>query len=172
MSDAKKIGTRIRELRKQKGFNSAEELAEKAKIPTSTLYRIEAGEKEATVRELTRIAQALEIDPVDLLPPVDATPEEVQISFLETVNRKSNPLDALNAFLKSAVEEHPAVNEHYKFLRRISQMYPADIRIGRGNMNMRISFYGEELDTLLQFISLHMIYSERLKAPDDDDMPF
>lgn len=177
MADNKRIGQRIRDLRRLKRFNRAEELAEKANIPTSTLYRIENGDKAATAPELESLAQALNVPISELF--VDSTLttaadeekeslEHKQRSSPDSLfdNKTATPLDALNAFLRIAIQE-PVVNEHYRYLRRISQSSPADVRIGPGHMNLRLLLSGDNLETLLKLISLIMAYDERWKSEDD-----
>jgi XRE family transcriptional regulator, regulator of sulfur utilization len=57
---ARKIGERIRQLRKEKGF-SQEELAEKADVHFTYIGQLERGEKNASIDTLERITKCLGI---------------------------------------------------------------------------------------------------------------
>jgi len=61
-----RVGNRIRELRQAKGW-SQQLLADHAQIERSHLTRLEEGRKEAGLRVLERIADALDVEPADLL---------------------------------------------------------------------------------------------------------
>ena len=56
----------MRDVRKSKGLTQ-EELAEKCDLHTSYLAGVERGERNVTIQTLEKIAQGLEIPPVDLL---------------------------------------------------------------------------------------------------------
>jgi DNA-binding XRE family transcriptional regulator len=60
-------GKRLRELRRRRKL-SRKELAERAGIDESTLARLERGERPASLDLLRRLAQALDLPPVELLP--------------------------------------------------------------------------------------------------------
>ncbi|TGN33108.1 helix-turn-helix domain-containing protein [Lysinibacillus sp. S2017] len=60
------ICANIREVRKSKGLTQ-EELAEKCDLHTSYLAGVERGERNITIQTLEKIAQGLEISPVNLL---------------------------------------------------------------------------------------------------------
>jgi transcriptional regulator with XRE-family HTH domain len=59
---------RAREWRERRGL-SYRELADRAGIALSTLYRIESGNASPTVLMLEKLAKALEIEVVDFFPP-------------------------------------------------------------------------------------------------------
>jgi transcriptional regulator with XRE-family HTH domain len=61
-----KFGERVREIRKAKGL-SQEELAHKANLHRTYIGMIERGEKNITLVNIEKIAQALEIEIEDLL---------------------------------------------------------------------------------------------------------
>jgi transcriptional regulator with XRE-family HTH domain len=61
-----RVGNTIRELRQAKGW-SQQLLADHAQIERSHLTRLEEGRKEAGLRVLERIADALDVEPADLL---------------------------------------------------------------------------------------------------------
>lgn len=63
---AQKVGKRIRIIRKEKRLTQ-EELAEKIKIHVTTLGRIERGESNPPLQTINKIAQALRINPKELL---------------------------------------------------------------------------------------------------------
>lgn len=59
---------RVREWREQRGI-TYRELAERAGIALSTLYRIESGAASPTVVMLEKLGRALGVDVVDFFPP-------------------------------------------------------------------------------------------------------
>ena len=61
-----RVGNRIRELRQAKGW-SQQMLADHAQIERSHLTRLEEGKKEACLKVLERIADALEVGIEDLV---------------------------------------------------------------------------------------------------------
>lgn len=65
ISALKKIGQRIRDLRKQKGL-SQEQLAEKAGFHFSYIGGVERAEKNITLVNLLKIADALDVQIMDL----------------------------------------------------------------------------------------------------------
>src|SRR3954452_23434873 len=60
MSDRKKLGTVIRELRKSRGLTQAE-LAESARIAANTLAMLERGERPVSLRLLNAIGRPLKV---------------------------------------------------------------------------------------------------------------
>jgi transcriptional regulator with XRE-family HTH domain len=168
MPDIKKLGMRIRDLRKQRGFNSAEELAEKADIPTSTLYRIESGDKAATVPELTNLANALGVPLNDLLFGADTEAESLSpFDILKDVTKEATTVEQVNVYLSTVIHGTLA-EEHYKYMKRIARGYPVDIRIGRPGASMRFSFTGEQLDTLLLLVALFLANDDKMREAEDD----
>lgn len=65
ISALKKIGQRIRDLRKQKGL-SQEQLAEKAGFHFSYIGGVERAEKNITIVNLLKIADALDVQIIEL----------------------------------------------------------------------------------------------------------
>ena len=63
----KQIGTRIRELRDEKGWFQ-KDLAKASRLPIRTIGRIERGEVDVRLSTLSRIAEALGKSARDLLP--------------------------------------------------------------------------------------------------------
>ena len=61
-----RVGRRIRELRKEKGW-SQQLLADHAELERAHLSRLEEGRREAGLRVLERIARALDVDVEDLV---------------------------------------------------------------------------------------------------------
>jgi len=57
--------TKLKELREAKGF-SVRRLAREAKISTETVYSVEHGRRQPSVRTLGKIAQALGVEVRDL----------------------------------------------------------------------------------------------------------
>jgi transcriptional regulator with XRE-family HTH domain len=176
MPDTKKLGMRIRDLRKQRGFNNAEELAEKADIPTSTLYRIENGDKAATVTELNSLAQALGVSLNDLLfgetveSDLPSSPPGPFDILKDTAKEVVN-IEGIKLFLTDVVSGTPAAEEHYKYMKRIARGSSADIRIGRMGASMRFSFTDKEMDTLLLLIALFLANDDKLRET-EHDLPF
>ncbi len=64
-----KIGKKIREMRKQKGF-SQEDFAAEAQLGRTYYGRIERGEQNISIQNLIRIALALQVEMCELLPPL------------------------------------------------------------------------------------------------------
>jgi transcriptional regulator with XRE-family HTH domain len=60
-----KFGKKVREERKKKGF-SQEQLAEKASVHRTYIGMIERGEKNITLLNIEKIANALDLEFVDL----------------------------------------------------------------------------------------------------------
>ena len=60
-----KFGEKVREERKKKGF-SQEQLAEKASVHRTYIGMIERGEKNITLLNIEKIANALDLEFVDL----------------------------------------------------------------------------------------------------------
>jgi transcriptional regulator with XRE-family HTH domain len=58
--------TKIKELRKARGF-SVRGLAKEAEISTETVYSVEHGKRQPSMKTLGKLARALEVDPRDLL---------------------------------------------------------------------------------------------------------
>ena len=63
--DAKELGIKIQELRKQKGMTQ-EDLAEKTGLSVRTIQRIESGEVDPRSYTLSQIAEALGVDLAEL----------------------------------------------------------------------------------------------------------
>jgi transcriptional regulator with XRE-family HTH domain len=57
---AKAVGKRIRDLRKKKGW-SQERLADESEMHRSYMWGVEQGRRNPSLRNLTRIANALEV---------------------------------------------------------------------------------------------------------------
>lgn len=66
MATYKKLGERIKELRKEKRLTQ-EKLAELAKVDPKSIIQIEAGKRNPTLKTINKIAQALKIPLSDLL---------------------------------------------------------------------------------------------------------
>lgn len=81
--DAKELGIKIQELRKQKGMTQ-EDLAEKTGLSVRTIQRIESGEVDPRSYTLSQIAEALGVDLVDLT----KEQEENQPKMPESERRK------------------------------------------------------------------------------------
>lgn len=65
-AEYKKVGERIRSLRKQKGLTQ-EDLAALTKIEARSIVDIEAGKRNPTLKTLTKIANALNLSSSKLL---------------------------------------------------------------------------------------------------------
>ena len=66
MEEERKLGQKIRELRKQQKLSQTE-LAEKADVALMTISRIERGEHDPHIRTLSRIAKALGVSTISLM---------------------------------------------------------------------------------------------------------
>ncbi|MEO8401054.1 MAG: helix-turn-helix transcriptional regulator [Gammaproteobacteria bacterium] len=64
-----KIGKKIREARKAKGF-SQEDFAAEANLARSYLGRLERGEQNISIQNLIQIALTLKVELYELLPPL------------------------------------------------------------------------------------------------------
>lgn len=62
----KRVGSNIRKFRKRNGI-SQERLALKAGVDPKSVVKIEAGERNPTLKTIKKIASVLGVDPVDLL---------------------------------------------------------------------------------------------------------
>jgi len=62
------FGQKVRQLREER-FLSMAELAEKASISKNTLFRIETGNYSAIPRTVRKLAEALSVQPGDLVTP-------------------------------------------------------------------------------------------------------
>ncbi len=62
----KKVGNRIKSLRKKRGL-SQEDLACDADISRSTISMIETAQNDITLSKIKKIAKALEVEPYELL---------------------------------------------------------------------------------------------------------
>ena len=81
--DAKELGLKIQELRKQKGMTQ-EDLAEKTGLSVRTIQRIESGEVDPRSYTLNQIAEALEVEITDLT----AEPDNEKPGIPESEKRK------------------------------------------------------------------------------------
>lgn len=66
MASYKKLGERIKKLRKEKGLTQ-EELAELAKVDPKSIIQIEAGKRNSTIKTVNKIAVALKTSVAKLL---------------------------------------------------------------------------------------------------------
>ncbi len=64
-----KIGKRIREIRKQKGF-SQEAFAAEAQLGRTYMGRVERGEQNISIQNLIQIALTLRVEVGELVPPL------------------------------------------------------------------------------------------------------
>jgi transcriptional regulator with XRE-family HTH domain len=67
LADVKIDGGKVRTAR-ERAFLSKRELAEKARLDRSTVWRIEDGVTEVYPRTIRKIAEALSVDPASLTP--------------------------------------------------------------------------------------------------------
>jgi transcriptional regulator with XRE-family HTH domain len=65
-TDAQRFTANLKYLRRQRGLARAA-LARKADVGTDTLFRIEAGQRAPRLDTLLKLADALEVDPAELL---------------------------------------------------------------------------------------------------------
>ena len=109
--DYKKIGLRIRTLRKHQGFTQ-EELAEAADLSSSFLSHIERGYKKVSLGALVRIAAAL----------------NTTVDFLLSDTQKAEPiflsLETQALLSDCSAQERQIIYETTATLRRLLRMYP------------------------------------------------
>lgn len=67
MATYKKLGEKIRTLRKERGLTQ-EKLAELAKVDPKSVIEIESGKRNPTLKTLSKISSSLKISVEDLLP--------------------------------------------------------------------------------------------------------
>ena len=78
-----KIGDKIRELRKAKGF-SQESIADASAMGRTYMGRVERGEQNISIQNLIQIAFALNVNVGELIPPLNELQNPVQINALHT----------------------------------------------------------------------------------------
>ncbi|WP_342417331.1 helix-turn-helix transcriptional regulator [Paenibacillus sp. FSL R10-2782] len=90
----KLVGARIRALRKEKGL-SQESLGEKDGFHFSYIGQIERGEKNVSLLNIAKIADALDVNLIQLFAYVNeeikVTKHEAELNEILTLLRKSNP---------------------------------------------------------------------------------
>lgn len=106
------ICANIRDVRKSKGLTQ-EELAEKCDLHTSYLAGVERGERNITIQTLEKIAQGLEISPVDLL-------KVEQLNIDDQYFNKQGKLQLLMNIANEFSEEE--INRIINVVREIKQM--------------------------------------------------
>ena len=106
------ICANIRDVRKNKGLPQ-EELAEKCSLHTSYLAGVERGERNITIQTLEKIAQGLEISPVDLL-------KVEQLNIDDQYFNKQGKLQLLMNIANEFSEEE--INRIINVVREIKQM--------------------------------------------------
>jgi transcriptional regulator with XRE-family HTH domain len=79
-----RIGDRVRNLRLEQGLN-ASELARKARLPTSTVTRVEQGTSSPTSATVEKLAQGLGVDPGELFPKAESLQPSPVDSFADAV---------------------------------------------------------------------------------------
>lgn len=86
------IKNRVREIRKMRKL-TIEELAEKLKVPYSTIQKLDAGAVDLDTQWMRKLSAALDVKPYELLPremqPEEITPEEREI--LRMIRKSSAP---------------------------------------------------------------------------------
>lgn len=80
----KAVGAQVQKLRNSKALTQAG-LAEKADLSTNYVGQIERGQANATLPSLIAIADALEVNPSELLAPLDKTPRDSILALQERI---------------------------------------------------------------------------------------
>lgn len=99
------IGSRVKELRKARGWTQAE-LAERVSITTDFLGKAERGDKEPSLYVLHKLADVLGVSPSFLLSPAGKTSTGLQELTSLLANRSDAELDWLKQFVLF-VERNP-----------------------------------------------------------------
>lgn len=89
------IASRLKRLRKSKGMKQAE-LAEAMGCEINTISRYETGANKPTVDHLLKMAQALGVSPMEILPPPDPLTQVVMAlreDLAERANQLNSPVD-------------------------------------------------------------------------------
>lgn len=114
------IGTKIREIRKQKGLTQ-KKLGEKCNIAESTIRRYELGDLNPKIETLQKIADALEVPLEAIRPPLDEYKILRKWNILEEISQITNDISEVKnlpnfmALLKEMPSQHEAlVIEHYR----------------------------------------------------------
>ena len=97
------IGTRISELRTQKGY-SVYKLAKLSEVSATYIHELEDGKKQPTVEVLSRICSALDITLAEFFSPEtnsDSIPPELQRLLDTAKSLTPEQLRQLNEFLKT-----------------------------------------------------------------------
>jgi transcriptional regulator with XRE-family HTH domain len=100
------IGSVIRAKRRQRDW-SQEELAQKLMISRGTLANIEGGRQRVLVHQLYAIAAALDLKPLDLLPPATTPLTGTPDAFPLPENLNAQQKDQLARLIQSADPTHP-----------------------------------------------------------------
>lgn len=167
-------GTRLRELRKQKGFQSADDLAQKANILTSSIYAFENDKREPLLNEFFALSKALEVTIFELLDLSDADLEQlspfISTDFLKTaVDTAVNPVlnkiidqyfekntdsitfTVFHSFLKSATDSDP-IRGAYTLLNQTASAKDFNITIGNWNYTTDDPALK---DSIIRLVTLH-----------------
>lgn len=107
------ICANIKDVRKSKGLTQ-EELAEKCDLHTSYLAGVERGERNITIQTLDKIAQGLEISPIDLL-------KFEQLNIDEQYFNKQEKLNVLLNIVNDFNENE--ISRIINIVQEIKQMY-------------------------------------------------
>lgn len=102
----KKLGERIRELRKWRGL-SQEKLAAKAGLHFTYIGDIERGKRNVAIENVSKIAKALEIELADLFRPDEAIEKKMRVDDITKLlkDRRPKELKLAERVLKAIFEE-------------------------------------------------------------------
>jgi len=102
----KKLGERIRELRKWRGL-SQEKLAAKAGLHFTYIGDIERGKRNVAIENVSKIAKALEIELADLFKSDEAIEKKMRVDDIAKLlkDRRPKELKLAERVLKSIFEE-------------------------------------------------------------------
>ncbi|MEX3625078.1 helix-turn-helix domain-containing protein [Viridibacillus arvi] len=85
------FGTYLKDLRYLKGYSSQRSFAEKIGVSNSTIAKIERGVHEASEETLHKIAEALEVDYMDLLEKQITSNESEEELLIAKIKKLSKP---------------------------------------------------------------------------------
>jgi len=100
------LGTRLKQLRKTRKMNQAQ-LAESAGVEVNTISRYETGGIAPSIEQLLKLAKALNVSPMEILPPQDPALQQLmslRISLAEKAQQINSP-DILKELI-SIAENH------------------------------------------------------------------
>lgn len=109
------LALRLKSIRKSKGLNQAE-LAEAMGCEINTISRYETGTNAPSIEHLLRLAEALDVSPMEILPPRNPTVQrlfQLRVEISEKLYEIDNPdnlekiLSLANTFISPNAQPKP-----------------------------------------------------------------